>query len=69
MESYHSTHLFGDDGKDDTTPFIIDGILFSEVPEVLDNESLDEQKIRDESRRMAENIGQMIKRIKQTANL
>ena len=69
MESYHSTHLFGDDGKDDTTPFIIDGILFSEVPEVLDNESLDEQKIRDESRRMAENIGKMIRRIKQTANL
>ena len=69
MESYHSTHLFGDDGKDDTPPFIIDGILFSEIPEVLDDESLDEKKIRNESSRMAENIGQMIGRIKKTANL
>ena len=69
IESYHSTHLFGDDRNDDIPPFVIDGILFSEVPEFLDDESLDEQKIRDESRRMAENIGQMIKRIKQTANL
>jgi len=68
-ESYHTNHLFGDYGKDNTPPFIIDGILFSEIPEVLDDESLDEQKIRNESSRMAENIGQMIGRIKKTANL
>ena len=66
IKTYHSTHLFGDGRNDDTPPFIIDGILFSEVS---DDKSFGEQKIREDSSRMAENIGKMIERIKQTANL
>ena len=65
LQSYHSFHLFGDENNE-TPPFIIDGIL---CPEVEDDKTVNEQNVKDSSRKMDENIKKMIKRIKQTANL
>ena len=59
-ESYHSIHLFGDDGIDNTPPFIIDGILCSEVEDKID----EEENEGDDSQQLDKNIKIMIERIK-----
>jgi 5-methylcytosine-specific restriction endonuclease McrBC regulatory subunit McrC len=65
LQSYHSFHLFGDENNE-TPPFIIDGIL---CPEVEDDKTVNEQNVKDSSRKMDENIKKMIGRIKESANL
>ena len=60
-ESYHTNHLFGDDGKDNTPPFIIDGIL---CPEVEDDNIINEQDVKKLGKIMDENIKKMIDRIR-----
>lgn len=65
IESFHSTHLFGDDRKDDTTPFIIDGILCSEEDDDKeDDKNVYEQAVKENSKKLEENIKNMIERIK-----
>lgn len=66
LQSYHSFHLFGDENNE-TPPFIIDGILCPEVKE--DDKTVNEQNVKDSSRKMDENIKKMIGRIKESANL
>jgi hypothetical protein len=65
IKSYHTNHLFGDDGKDDTPPFIIDGILCSEVE---DDNIVNEQNVKDNSQTLAENIKKMVERIKMASH-
>ena len=64
-ESYHTNHLFGDDGKNDTPPFIIDGILCSEVE---DDQDVNEQNVKENSQKMNKSIIKMIERIKRSLN-
>lgn len=64
-ESYHTNHLFGDDGKDNTPPFIIDGIL---CPEVEDDNIVNEQNVKDNSQTLDENIKKMVERIKKASH-
>jgi hypothetical protein len=65
IKSYHTNHLFVDDGKDDTPPFIIDGILCSEVE---DDNIVNEQNVKDNSQTLAENIKKMVERIKMASH-
>jgi hypothetical protein len=61
IASFHSNHLFGDDRTGDTPPFIIDGVLCSEVE---DDKIVNEQNVEENSQKLDENIKNMIERIK-----
>lgn len=64
-ELYHTNHLFGDDGNNNTPPFIIDGIICSEE----DDENVNEKNIKENSQKMDEKINEMIERIKKCCKI
>ena len=60
-ESYHTNHLFGDDGKDNTPPFIIDGIL---CPEVEDDNPHENEDVQDQLEELEETLNDLASLIK-----